>query len=275
MQLVYTLAATSLVSLGGLLGVVLLWVNQKQLQVWLKSLVAVAAGVMMGVTFFDLLPEAAETLPTERLFPLVLLFFIVMLFVEKVLHWRHCHDGECEVHEFGYMNLIGDAIHNFVDGLLIAATFGVSVPLGVMTTLAVALHEIPQEISDFAVLLYAGFEKRRALAWNFLVASMAILGGVVGVVASETFANMTPYLLVLAGASFLYIATSDLLPELRKESNGKGLVTNMVLFLVGVGLIWGLQSVVGHGHGDDEHGHESVEEHELAEEVDNLEHDDE
>lgn len=267
MTLVYTVLATGIVSLGGLLGVVLFWIKKNTLERWIQVFVALSAGVMLGVTFFDLLPESAHYLSTDELFPLFLIFFVAMFLVEKILHWRHCHQEDCEIHSFGYMNLIGDGLHNFIDGLLIAATFQVSIPLGIATTIAVAIHEIPQEITDFGVLLYAGFDRRKALLANFGVATLSIAGGVVGYFATEFIQGLEPYLLLMAGASFTYIAASDLMPELRKVKSGQQLIVRFGLLLVGIVLMWGLSQTFVHDHGvEEDHSSEIHPDDEPAEE---------
>lgn len=275
MTFLYVLVATGLVSLGGLLGIIFFWLRKDTLERWLQVMVALSAGVLLGATFFNLFPEAAHMLPLETVFPLFLTFFVAMFLVEKVLHWRHCHKVDCEIHSFGYMNLIGDGIHNFVDGLLIAGAFLVDPTLGIATTIAVALHEIPQEVSDYGVLLYAGFSKKKALLANFGAALTAVAGGVFGLVASSVVPGLEPYLLVLAAASFFYIAASDLMPELRKVNSGKQLVGRFSLLLTGIGLMYVLSVSFGHSHGEaDHHEDEHLEELHEDEEyhIDEFDH---
>ena len=160
------------VSAGSLIGVITLVMKEKTLHKILILLVSLSAGALIGGAFLHLLPEAQELYQDGNLFLFVLLSFIFFFILEKLLHWRHCHKGVCKVHTFGLMNLIGDSIHNFIDGLVIAASFLTSFHLGVVTTLAVALHEIPQEIGDFGVLVYGGLSKKKALFYNFLSALM-------------------------------------------------------------------------------------------------------
>jgi len=156
------------------------------------------------------------------------LFFLV----EKILHWRHCHEEKCPVHTFAYMNLLGDAVHNFIDGLVIAASFTVNIPLGIATTFAIILHEIPQEIGDFGVLIYGGMKKTKAVFLNFLTAVLAIGGGIFGYYLSIYVQNITLFLLPFAAGGFLYIAASDLIPEIRKEMDiKKSLINFGVIFL--------------------------------------------
>lgn len=280
MTLVYVLAATGLISLGGLLGIIFFWTKKKTLNRWLQIMVALSAGVLLGVTFFDLFPEAVHMLPADEVFSLFLVFFVALFLVEKLINWHHCHKPDCDIHSFGYMNLIGDAIHNFVDGMLIAAAFMVDPTLGVTTTIAVALHEIPHEISDFGVLLYAGFSKTKALIMNFAIALFAVLGGVFGVVAASLVPGIEPYMLVLAAASFFYIAASDLMPEMRKVTSTKQLVGRFSVLLVGIALMYGLSITFGHSHGvgdhDNDHGHSHEEDHHDEEEHEHDEdhHDD-
>jgi len=135
------------------------------------------------------------------------------------------------------MNLIGDAVHNFIDGLIIAATFITSIPLGIATTLTIAFHEIPQEIGDFGVLLYSGFDRKKALLSNFLVACIAIAGGIVGYYLSMYIDHFVSYLLPFAAGGFIYIAASDLMPEIRKEQSLKKTIASFGFFLIGIGIL--------------------------------------
>lgn len=258
MNLIYVLLATSVISLGGLIGIIFLWVRKNRLDRWLHGLVAVSAGVLLGVTFFSLLPEASHTMPVEQMFGIFLIFFLAMFLVEKILHWHHCHKPDCQTHSIGYMNLIGDGIHNFVDGMLIASAFQVSPTLGLTTTIAVAIHEIPQEISDYGVLLYSGFSKKKALLANFGVALTAVGGGIFGLIATSLIVGITPYLLLLAAASFFYIASSDLMPELRKVNSAKQLVIRFSLLIAGVVLMYGLSMAFGHSHGESDYHQDEV-----------------
>jgi len=226
--------ATFLISLGALVGVFTLAMNEKKLEKILLFLVSLSAGALMGGAFLHLLPEAAEKIEGENIFGIVLLSFVFFFLVEKLLHWRHCHKGHCGIHTFGYMNLFGDVVHNFIDGLIISAAFITDVRLGIVTSLAIALHEIPQEIGDFGVLLYSGFEKGKALLANFLVALSVILGGVVGYFLSFQVEGLMAYLLPFAAGGFIYISASDLMPEIRKESNLRKSMISFSVFLIGI-----------------------------------------
>jgi zinc and cadmium transporter len=158
--------------------------------------------------------------------------------LENVVHWRHCHDADCEAHSFGYMNLIGDAVHNFIDGLVIAAAFISDFRLGVATTLAIISHEIPQEIGDFGVLLHSGFKKTKAILFNFITAFMIVVGGFVGFLVSSSVGSFVQLLLPIAAGGFIYIAASDLIPELRKVVDLRKSVSTFVFFLLGILMMW-------------------------------------
>lgn len=245
-RFIFIIVSTSIVSLGGLIGFFTLVLKEKQLAKILLLLVSLSAGALMGGAFIHLLPEASEKFSDEGVvYTIVLFSFIFFFLVEKLLHWRHCHKGECKVHTFGYMNLFGDSVHNFIDGLIIAATFLTDIRLGVVTTFAVALHEIPQEIGDFGVLLYAGFGKRKALLANFLVALTAILGGIFGYFLSFQMESFITYLLPFAAGGFIYIAASDLMPEIRKETSLKKSMLSFSVFLIGVAIMF-LVKMIGH-----------------------------
>ena len=192
----------------------------------------------MGGAFLHLMPEGLERLPAATLFPLVLASFVLFYLIEKVLHWRHCHKEGCEIHPFGYINLIGDSVHNFIDGLIIATAFLIDIRLGITTSIAIAFHEIPQEIGDFGVLLYAGFKKTKALTLNFLVALVVVIGGIVGYFLSFSLAGLTIYFLPIAAGGFLYISTSDLIPEIRKERDIKRSFISFAFFLVGIAIMY-------------------------------------
>ncbi len=208
-------------------------------------LVSLSAGSLMGGAFLHLMPEASEGLAAETLFGIFLLSFAIFFVMEKILHWRHCHKADCDIHTFGHMNLIGDSIHNFIDGLVIAGAFMVDAQLGVATTLAVAIHEIPQEIGDYGVLIHAGFRRKIALILNYAVALTVVLGGVVGFFAFLHAQIILPYLLPFAAGGFVYIAASDLIPEIRKETNIKTSVGTLFVFSLGVLLMY-LMKLISH-----------------------------
>jgi zinc and cadmium transporter len=244
-ELAYILLATFIVSLISFVGVVTLALKDKILNKILLILIGLSAGALMGGAFLHLLPEAVEKSTGLNVYLFVLVGFILFFLIEKVLHWRHCHKGECDVHTFQYMNLVGDSIHNFIDGLIMAASFVVSLPLGITTTIAIATHEIPQEIGDFAVLLYGGFSKKRAIILNFVVALTAVLGGIVGYFVSNLIENIVVFILPFAAGGFIYIAATDLVPEIRKELDMKKYMATLFVFICGILIMWVTKVIFG------------------------------
>ena len=226
--------STFLVSLLSFIGVFTLSLSEKILEKILFYLVALSIGGLMGGAFLHLLPEASEKFGNSNVFLYALAGFFLFLIIEKIIHWRHCHEGHCPVHTFAYMNLIGDGIHNFIDGLIMAAAFISSPGLGVASTIAIFLHEIPQEIGDFGVLVYGGIKKKRALLYNFLTAVTAVFGGIFGYYFLSATDAASKFLLAFAAGGFLYIAASDLIPEIRKENNVKKSVLNFIFIFLGL-----------------------------------------
>jgi zinc and cadmium transporter len=249
MLFTYILLSVFLVSLVSFVGVLTLYLRPNLLDKILFALVSFAAGALLGAAFLDLLPEAIE----ENGGPVMVyaLIGIVAFFViETFLYWYHCHYGHhhhhrhhrIQVQPFTWLNLIGDGIHNFVDGMIIAASYLVSVPLGVTTTFAVVLHEIPQELGDFGVLVFGGMSRARAVFYNFLSALTAVLGALV--VFFFNVQNITKFLIPFAAGGFIYIASADLLPELHKERNIQRAATQLLFFLLGLGVIWAMTAFV-------------------------------
>jgi zinc and cadmium transporter len=243
MILLQILLATFLITLCVWVAVFFLIMKKDVLSKITLFLVSLSAGALIGGAFLHLLPEASETMNPNKVFIVTLSAFILFFFIEKVLHWRHCHNDSCETHTYGHMSLIGDSIHNFIDGLVIAGAFLLDAKIGVATTLAIALHEIPQEIGDFGVLVHAGFEKMKALALNYAVALMVVAGGVVGYFVSFYSENITSYLIPFAAGGFIYIAASDLMPEARKEKSLKKSMASFLFFLIGIILMYLLKFI--------------------------------
>ena len=231
--------ATLFITTGAFLGVFTLSIAKDTLNKSLKNLMSLSAGALMGGAFLHLIPESLEILEPNQMSLIVLFAFITFFIIEKILHWRHCHKSEkCKNHTFGYMNLIGDSIHNFIDGIVIASAFVADYKLGLITTFAVAIHEIPQEISDYGVLLYSGFKKTKALISNFIVALTVVLGGIVGYYLSDKITNLVPTLTAFAAGGFIYIAASDLMPEIRKETNLVKSFKYFSVFILGLGVMY-------------------------------------
>lgn len=237
--LLWILGSTVVVSLIGLIGVFTLGLKEELLSKILTKLVALSTGALLGGAFLDLMPEGISKIDPKIFFALMLFSILAYLLIEKFLHWHHCHKGTaCDVHHtLGYMNLVGDSVHNFIDGMVMAATFIVSVPLGIVTSVAIILHEIPQEMGDFGVLLYSGFTKKRALFLNFIVALIAVAGGLFGWALSKYSSGTEKYLLPIAAGGFIYIAASDLLPELRKNISLKKFMVDFLFILIGIAII--------------------------------------
>ncbi len=198
-----------------------------------------AIGALIGVSFFEIIPEAAAAFGLEAAFWYVVAGVAVFFVLEKLLRWYHHHEGhEHETRPFATLILLGDAIHNFIDGVIIAVSFLVSYPLGIATTLAVVLHEIPQEVADFAVLIRGGYSRGRALWYNFLISLTTLAGAGVGYGFGSAVTGILPALLGIIAGSFLYIALSDLIPETHEESGFGHLATQLVLMLAGIGLMY-------------------------------------
>ena len=217
----YSLISVFIVSLISLIGVLTLSVSLEKLKKILIFLVSFSAGALLGDAFLHILPEISEE-AGFNIDTAILMFIGLMVFfiLEKYIHWTHCHEplSDEHPHHLATMNLVGDGLHNFLDGLIIAASYLVSVPLGIATTLAIILHEIPQEIGDFGVLIHSGFSKVKALWYNMLSAWVAVLGTVLGLVLKDFSGNLSAKVLPIAAAGFIYIATADLIPELHKET---------------------------------------------------------
>jgi len=236
MALVYILLSTIIISLIAFNGAFTLSLNDKLLNKILLALVSLSAGTLIGGAFIHLLPEAVEV-ADESILAYALVGFVLFFVIERVLMWHHCHNGVCDEHTFTYMNLIGDGIHSVIDGLIIAASFVVNVPLGIATTIAIAFHEIPQEIADFGVLVYGGFTKKKALALNFGVALATVIGGIIGFFIASQATGVANALLPFAAGGFIYIAATDLVPEIKKETAVKKSVITLVVFIVGIALM--------------------------------------
>lgn len=233
-------ASIFLVSLISLVGVFTLSMKEKSLKKWLLLFVSFSAGALLGDVFFHLLPETAEKFGFGFHTGFAVLAAILVFFVlENIIKWHHHHVGveEEEVHSFGHVNLIGDALHNFLDGLIIAGSYLVNMPLGIATTIAVILHEIPQEIGDFGILLHSGFSVNKALKFNFLSALAAILGGIVGVAFTAQVEGFSAFLLPFTAGSFIYLAGTDLLPEIRKEKKAWAILQQFLAIILGMAVM--------------------------------------
>lgn len=242
--LFYILLATFAVSLISFVGALSLFLKDKFLNKILLVLVALSAGALMGGAFLHLLPEAIETAGIEnilKVFVFTLLGFCLFYILEEFIKWHHHHSTshakeEC-IKPFSYLILFSDGLHNFLDGLIISASFVVSPVSGLATTLAVALHEIPQELGDFGVLVYGGLTKKKALLFNFLSALLAVFGGLVGFFLAKKIGFGIVYLLPFAAGNFIYIACSDLIPEIKKDFTPLKALAYFCVFILGIFLM--------------------------------------
>ena len=233
------LIALGLSVLGGLGGLLvasgILLINDSRRAQLIPWLVSYAVGALLGVSMLAILPEALDHLAPERVFGTLLVGILIFFVLEKLVLWRHCHTHDCEVHDGSvFPVLIGDAFHNFVDGAVIAAAVMTSVPLGVSTALAVAAHEIPQEVGDFAILLHAGYSRRRALLLNVTSGLASAGGALVALFALKLVPVVLPYCLALAAASFLYVAMADLIPGLHRGRTDASSLRQIVLIAAGI-----------------------------------------
>lgn len=237
---IYALSSVVLVTLASLIGLLTLSVREERLQRVIFVLVSLAVGAMFGDAFIHLLPEAFRKTSGTLTASLCILAGIFTFFLlEKFLLWRHEHlpKEHVAIHPVGYMNLVADGVHNFIDGVLIGASYLAGVPVGLATTLAVLLHEIPQEMGDFGVLVHAGFSKSEALRFNFLSGTMSIAGAVLALAVGTRAQTFTAAVLPLAAGGFIYIAGSDLVPELHKELEPAKSAVQLLAIGAGVGLM--------------------------------------
>jgi len=239
----YALISVLVVSLISFIGIFTFSLKSEKLKKILIYFVAFSAGALFAGAFLHLIPEVVEKTGFNLKIPIFILLGIIIFFIiEKIVCWNHCHIPitKKHVHSFAIMNLVGDMFHNFLDGLVIAASYLVSIPLGITTTLAVVLHEIPQEISDFGILIYGGFSKRKALLINFATALTAVLGAIIGLFLSGVIKGIEFILVPIAAGGFIYIAGSDLIPELHKEFQLKKSILQLIVFVLGILVMIGL-----------------------------------
>jgi zinc and cadmium transporter len=256
-------------AVGGVLSVIaasiFLLLSETSQEKILPHGISLATGALLTVAFWELIPEAFEKVKPEQfqsLSGVILLGILGFFTLEKLLIWRHCHANHCDAHNeehhdhetstnhnhhaAGTLILLGDAIHNFVDGVLIAAAFLTDPQLGIVTSLAVATHEIPQEVGDFAILLQSGYGKKKALLYNMLASLTTVIGGILAYFVLEDLHRYLPYFLTLAASSFIYIAVADLIPSLHQKTDTKTSLQQIVLILAGVLLIGSLQNATHH-----------------------------
>jgi len=236
----YSLISVFIVSLVSLIGIVSISINTNKLSTIIIYFVSFSAGALFGDTFIHLIPEAYEMSSGISVAVYVLIGILIFFILEKIIHWQHCHMPitSHHVHHFAYMNLIGDGLHNLIDGLIIGASYLASIPIGIATTVAVVLHEIPQEIGDFGVLIYSGFSKAKAVFMNFLSALTAVIGTAIALIISQYVPNIQSILVPIAAGGFIYIAGSDLIPELHKETKISKSLIQLGAFILGIAIMF-------------------------------------
>jgi zinc and cadmium transporter len=237
----YPILSVLIVSLISLVGVITFSIQSDKLKPWLLSMVSFSAGALLGDVFIHILPEISENGWDNNVGLWLLLGIIIFFILEKFVFWHHSHSEHNEaVHSYTYLSLISDGLHNFIDGMVIAAAYLTNPTLGLATTLAVIFHEIPQELGNFAILVHGGFSKTKALLYNFISALTAIGGALIVLLLFKNSEILLTPLLAISAASFIYIAMSDLIPQLQKEENKTTALTHLLWFIVGIGIMWAL-----------------------------------
>lgn len=236
----YVIIASLIGGACALIGGVLLFSHESLARRLSLFLVSFAAGSLLAVSFFDLIPEALEEISVNRVSWAVILGMLMFFILERFLHWYHCHEAECEKHVFSSSVIIGDTLHNFMDGIAIAASFLIGgVTVGVATTAAIFFHEVPQEIGDFGVLLYSGFSKKKIFLYNFFSSLAGLAGAILGYFFLSSISAFVPYVMAFTAGNFIYIAASDIIPEVHHKAGPKDFSHVLTLFF-GVVVIFGL-----------------------------------
>lgn len=248
MPIYYTLISVVGISLISLVGIFTLSLNERFLRRIIFILVALATGALFGDAFLHLIPEAIEEIGNvEHVFLAVIAGILTFFTLEKILQWNHAHHHRCDhgicppedkKKPLGTLILFSDGLHNFIDGIIIAASFLISIEVGIASTIAILIHEIPQEIGDFGILIHSGFTRGQALLVNFLSASTAILGAVLTLIFSEIAGTFLTWILPFAAGIFIYIAGSDLVPELHKRKKIKSAVLELLGIIAGVAAMY-------------------------------------
>ena len=235
-ELIYILGAVVLVSLVSLVGIASISFKKGFVNKYMFILVAFATGTLLGTVFFDLMPES---IALGGSFGFILLGLILFFGIESFVHWHH-HAEDCKncLHPAAHLTIIGDSFHNFLDGVIIAASFLAGIPTGIVVTFAIIMHEVPQEMGDFLILVNSGLSKKKALAFNFLSATFSILGGLLAFFFLNQTQSLLPLVTSLAAGGLLYVAAADLIPELHKEKNYKKLTSQFLFLVLGILVIW-------------------------------------
>ena len=250
---IYSIIAVIIVSLVALIAAIPLLIKKKVSEKTLLLLMSLSVGVLLSTVFINFLPEATSHGYTLGLALNVIIGFLVFFVLEKLIHWHHHRKEEKEMHAHSHayhlapINLIGDAIHNFIDGLVIAGSFAVNTVVGITATISIIFHELPQEIADMGILLYSGLSKKKAVIFNLFSASSAIIGAIIGLLLFQSIQGFNEFILPFAAGAFLYIAASNLVPQLHRSCGWKDSVLHLLVIIVGVGMIV-LITLLGPGH---------------------------
>jgi zinc and cadmium transporter len=246
---------------GGTLSAGLAAVSLALRATWVPMLVSFAIGALLGAAFLEVIPHAFEAGEAHEVAAAILAGIFGFFLLEKFLLWRHCHTENCEVHDpheagprngahdqgrSGALIIVGDTVHNFVDGVLIAAAFLQSTELGAITAVAIIAHEIPQEVGDFLILLHSGYTRLRALAMNLLSSTATVVGGVIGYFSLQMIADLEATLLGIVAASMIYVAVADLIPGLHKRPELRDTASQALLIALGIGAIAMVRVVLPH-----------------------------
>jgi len=242
--LILSLLGSFTVALISVIGIITFSLSEKLLNKILIFFVSFSAGALIGGAFFHLLPEAIDiNKDPAKVFAYSLTGFCLFFLIERILRWHHCHKFDCDTHRhLGFLNLIGDGVHNFLDGIIIISAFSVNAALGIPITVSIILHEVPQELSDYGVLLHSGFTKTRALFYNFMAAAIAIIGVIAGYLLLDSIQNINQYLIPFAAGNFIYIGASDLIPEIHQERNAVKSLFSFLIFLSALFFMFWLKS---------------------------------
>jgi len=250
MLLFWILGASMAQSVIALTGQIFVFLFKKNITKYINYFVSFSVGALLGVVFFDILPEALEEASPNFVFTYVLIGFLAFFALTRILSWSHCHTADCNIHESreGMKVLLGDAIHNFIDGIIIALAFLADFNLGLITTLAVLVHETPMEISDFFILIHAGYSVKKALFYNVLISFTTIAGSLIAYFAANKVNGLVIPALGIVAGNFLYIATSDLIPELQDGEDSRRKISSIIqmsLIIFGVLIVYFSSSVLG------------------------------
>lgn len=252
--ILYSIGSVILVSLVSVIGAIPLLIKKKVPDHLLMFLLSLSVGSLLGGVFIHFLPEATSESYTLGLAINIILGFLSFFVIEKFIHWHHtkkCEGGKCghgHAYHLAPINLIGDGVHNFIDGLVIAGSYVVSIPLGIAATISIIFHELPQEIADFGVLLYTGMSKKKALLFNLLSAATAIVGTILGLFLASTATEFTSFIIPFAAGNFIYIAASNLVPELHRHCGAKETFIHIIAIILGVAIMAAIALFAPHLH---------------------------